>query len=358
MKVALVSGAIALVLTLLITRMAIHWLRRHGFGQPIRVDGPTTHHVKRGIPTMGGVVIIGVSTLSYLGVATAAGVGPSASGLLMLLAFWCCAAIGFLDDFIKVHQQDNRGLPGRWKVVGQAITGLTFGILATKAFADARGVHPASRRISVTQDWGPVLPLAIVLVVIWFIVTGTSNATNLTDGMDGLLAGISALVFGAYALITAWQSSQQCGSPGAAAAVDRCYEVRDPLDLAILAAAIAGACAGFLWWNAKPAKIIMGDVGSLGLGGALAALAILSRTEGLMAVIGGVFVLETLSVLLQVSYFKLTRRMTGTGRRIFRITPIHHHFEHAGWDEVNVVIRFWLIAGVFIILGMCLFFLA
>ncbi len=196
----------------------------------------------------------------------------------------------------------------------------------------------------------------MVLLVIWFIVTATSIAANLTDGADGLLAGASALIFGAYAVVNIWQNNQLCGSSRPNVVESQCYQVRDPLDLAVFSVAVAAACIGFLWWNAKPARIIMGDVGSLALGGALAGLAITSRTELLMAVIAGLFVLETLSVLLQMSCFKLTRRFTGTGRRIFRITPIHHHFEHLGWDEVTVVIRFWTIAGIFVATGLGLFY--
>jgi phospho-N-acetylmuramoyl-pentapeptide-transferase len=164
------------------------------------------------------------------------------------------------------------------------------------------------------------------------------------------------MIFGAYTIVSFWQNNHRCGSLGPTEVGSQCYPVRDPLDLAVLAAAIAMACIGFLWWNAKPARIIMGDVGSLAIGGALAGLAIMSRTELLMAVIAGLFVLETLSVLLQMSYFKLTRRITGTGRRIFRITPIHHHFEHLGWEEVTVVIRFWIIAGLCVVTGLGIFY--
>jgi phospho-N-acetylmuramoyl-pentapeptide-transferase len=266
--------------------------------------------------------------------------------------------VGFLDDFIKVYRQHNQGLRGSAKMAGQTVVALGFGILATRFFADERGVRPASHHISTTQDWGIKLPLVVVLLVIWFIVTATSNAANLTDGADGLLTGISAMIFGAYTVVSIWQSNQRCGSARPTVVESQCYQVRDPLDLAVFAAAITGACVGFLWWNAKPARIIMGDVGSLAIGGALAGMAIMSRTELLMAVIAGVFVLETLSVLLQVGYFKLTRRVTGVGRRIFRITPIHHHFEHVGWDEVNVVIRFWVIAGIFVVTGLGLFYAA
>jgi phospho-N-acetylmuramoyl-pentapeptide-transferase len=358
MRAVMLSGVLALVCTLLATRWAIGWFAQRGFGQPIRDDGPTTHHVKRGTPTLGGVVILFGATAAYLTATLLTGNRPSASAWLLLLLFAGCGVVGFLDDFIKVYRQHNQGLRGSAKMAGQTLVALGFGILATGFFADDRGVRPASLHISTTQDWGIKLPLVVVLLVIWFIVTATSNAANLTDGADGLLTGISAMVFGAYTVVNIWQSNQRCGSARPTVVDAQCYQVRDPLDLAVLTAAIAGACVGFLWWNAKPAQIIMGDVGSLAIGGALAGLAIMSRTELLMAVIAGVFVLETLSVLLQVGYFKLTRRFTGVGRRIFRITPIHHHFEHLGWDEVNVVIRFWVIAGIFVVSGLGLFYTA
>ncbi len=264
--------------------------------------------------------------------------------------------MGFLDDFIKVYQQDNRGLSGRAKMVGQTVVALGFGLLATRFFADAEGVRPASAYLSTTRDWGVKLPLVVVLLLIWFVVTATSNAANLTDGADGLLAGASVMIFGAYLLVNVWQNNQRCGSARPTVVESQCYQVRDPLDLAVLSAAISAACVGFLWWNAKPARIIMGDVGSLALGGALAGLAIMSRTELLMAVVAGLLVLETTSVILQTSYFKLTRRLTGTGRRIFRITPIHHHFEQLGWEEVTVVIRFWIVCGAFVAVGLGIFY--
>ena len=359
MRAIVLSGALALLCTLLGTRLAIGWFTRHGFGQPIRDDGPTTHHVKRGTPTMGGMVIVLVATASYLVATALTGGRPSASAWLLLLLFAGCGAVGFLDDYIKVYRQHNQGLRSGAKMAGQTVVALGFGVLATTLFADERDVLPASPdHLSVTHDWGIKLPLAVVLLVIWFIVTATSNAANLTDGADGLLTGISAMVFGAYTIVNVWQNNQLCGSSRPTVVESQCYLVRDPLDLAVFAAAITGACLGFLWWNAKPARIIMGDIGSLAIGGALAGLAIMSRTEVLMAVIAGVFVLETLSVLLQVGYFKLTRRITGVGRRIFRITPIHHHFEHLGWDEANVVIRFWVIAGLFVATGLGIFYAA
>ncbi len=356
MRALLLSGALAVVCSLLGTWFAIGWFTRRGFGQPIRDDGPTTHHVKRGTPTMGGLVILLSATAAYGTATVVTGRWPSVSAWLVLLLFFGCGAVGFLDDFLKVYNQDNRGLSSRAKLAGQTLVALVFGILATQFFADDRGVRPASPYISTIHDWGIKLPLVVVLLVIWFIVVATSNGANLTDGADGLLAGASALIFGAYTIVNVWQNNQRCGSARPTVVTSQCYQVRDPLDLAVLAAAITAACVGFLWWNAKPAKIIMGDVGSLAIGGALAGLAIMSRTELLMAVIAGLFVLETLSVLLQTAYFKLTRRLTGTGRRIFRIAPIHHHFEHLGWDEVTVVIRFWIIAGICVATGLGLFY--
>ena len=358
MRALLLSAGLAALCSLLATRFAAGWLIRHGFGQPIRDDGPTTHHVKRGTPTMGGLVIVLSAIAAYLAATIMTGGWPSASAWLLMLLFSGCGVVGFLDDFIKVYTQHNQGLSSRAKMAGQTLVALFFGVLATQFFPDERGVRPASQYLSTTEDWGIKLPLIVVLLVIWFIVTATSNGANLTDGADGLLAGASVLIFGAYILVNIWQSNQLCGSSRPNVVASQCYQVRDPLDLAVFAAAIAAACVGFLWWNAKPARIIMGDVGSLAIGAALAGLAIMSRTELLMAVIAGLFVLETLSVLLQMGYFRLTKRLTGTGRRIFRIAPIHHHFEHLGWPEVTVVVRFWIVAGVFAATGLGIFYAA
>ena len=356
MRAILISSGLALICSLVGTRLAIGWFTRHGFGQPIRVDGPATHHIKRGTPTMGGLVILLCASAAYFVATMLTGGRPSASAWLLLLLFLGCGVVGFLDDFIKVYTQNNQGLTSRAKMAGQTVVALGFGLLATQSFADERGVRPASQYVSTTQDWGIKLPLVVVLLVIWFIVTAASNGANLADGADGLLAGTSAMIFGAYTIVNMWQNNQMCGSTRPTVVESQCYLARDPLDLAVFAAAIAGANVGFLWWNAKPARIIMGDVGSLAIGGALAGLAIMSRTELLMAVIAGLFVLETLSVLLQMSYFKVTRRITGTGRRIFRIAPIHHHFEHLGWDEATVVIRFWIVAGLCVAAGLGIFY--
>ena len=200
----------------------------------------------------------------------------------------------------------------------------------------------------------------MAILLVWLIVTGTSNAVNLADGLDGLAAGASILVFAAYTLVNIWQNNQSCEiSPS-----PTCYEVRDPLDLAVVAAAITGACFGFLWWNASPAQIIMGDTGSLALGGAMAGFAIMTRTELLLVIIGGLFVAITLSVMIQVSVFKLSRASglfrsifkVQPGYRVFRMTPLHHHFEMLGWEQVTIVIRFWIVTGLAVATGLGIFY--
>jgi len=349
------SGAISLLLSLLGTRLAIRQFTRWGYGQEIREDGPTSHHTKRGTPTMGGVAIIAASVIGYFAAKLLTGDMPTASALLLLFLFVGMGVVGFLDDFIKIYKQRNLGLRSRAKMIGQAVIAIVFGVLALlPGLKNSRGIEPASHQISFIRDLGWGLPTLVVLLLIWLMVTGTSNATNLTDGLDGLLTGSSAMVFGAYTIVNIWQNNQRCGRPSVE--IGLCYNVRDPLDLAIIASAITGACFGFLWWNASPAKIFMGDTGSLALGAALAGLAILSRTELLLIVLGGLFVMVTVSVMLQVSFFKLTRRFTGTGRRIFLIAPIHHHFEMLGWEQVTVTIRFWIITGLCVTTGLGIFY--
>jgi phospho-N-acetylmuramoyl-pentapeptide-transferase len=356
----LISGAVALICSLLGTWVAINVFTRLGYGQEIREDGPTTHHTKRGTPTMGGVVIIGATVVGYFVAKVLSGAisgewrWPSASALLLLFLFVGMGLVGFLDDFIKIYKQRNLGLRSKAKMIGQTVIALVFGGLAlSPLLEDENGRTPASDKISFLReiDW-LVLPTILTMVLIWFFVTGFSNAVNLADGLDGLAAGASILVFGAYSLLNIFQNQNFCQADPSAA----CYNVRDPLDLAIIGSAITGACFGFLWWNASPAKIFMGDTGSLALGAALAGFAILTRTELLLVILGGLFVLETVSVMLQVTWFKATKRVTGVGRRIFRIAPIHHHFEMLGWEQVTVVIRFWIIAGLFVATGLGLFY--
>lgn len=354
MRAILFGGGISLLISLLGTRSAITLFTRWGYGQEIRDDGPTSHHTKRGTPTMGGVVIIIASVVGYFAAKIITWTPPSASALLLLLVFVGMGLVGFLDDFIKIYKQRSLGLRSKAKMVGQTLVAVVFGWLALSPWLeDENGRTPASEKVSFLReiDW-LVLPTILALLLIWLIVTATSNAVNLADGLDGLATGASVMVFGAYTLVNIWQNNQFCQEDPSAS----CYNVRDPLDLAIIAAAITGACFGFLWWNASPAQIFMGDTGSLALGGALAGFAILTRTELLLIIIGGIFVLETVSVMLQVTWFKTTKRLTGTGRRIFRIAPIHHHFEMIGWEQVTVVIRFWIITGLFVATGLGVFY--
>ncbi|MFB9378888.1 phospho-N-acetylmuramoyl-pentapeptide-transferase [Kineococcus gynurae] len=355
MRTVLVAGAVALVLSLFGTPLYIRWLVRRGYGQFVRDDGPTSHHTKRGTPTMGGAVIILATLLAYGVAHLVLWRTPTASGLLVLLLMTGLGIVGFADDFLKISKKQSLGLRARSKLVGQGIVGVVFAVLALQ-FPSADGATPASTQISFLRD--TALDLAFfgaiggtILFVIWalLITSAVSNGVNLTDGLDGLATGACTMVFAAYVLIGTFQSNQSCYSPLTALEA-RCYEVRDPRDLAVVAAALVGACFGFLWWNASPAKIFMGDTGSLALGGALAGLAILSRTQLLLIILGGLFVLITLSVILQVGSFKLT------GKRVFRMAPLQHHFELAGWGEVTIVIRFWIIAGLFVSVGLGIFY--
>jgi phospho-N-acetylmuramoyl-pentapeptide-transferase len=354
MRAVLISGGLALILSLLGTPLLIRYLVRKQYGQFIRQDGPTAHFTKRGTPTMGGVVIILATLLGWAGASLVTGNLPSASAVLVLFLMTGLGVVGFLDDYIKISRQRSLGLRARWKVLGQGLVGVTFAVAALQ-FPNQNFRTPASTQISFIRDTGLDLAFAgatlgLILFVLWanFLITAWSNAVNLTDGLDGLATGVSLIVFGAYVIVCVWQSNQTCQS--ILTVGPRCYETRDPLDLAVVAAAITGACFGFLWWNASPAKIFMGDTGSLALGGALAGLSILSRTEILAAIIGGLFVLVVLSDVIQIGFFKMT------GKRVFKMAPLHHHFELSGWGEVTIVIRFWIIAGLFVAAGIGVYY--
>lgn len=348
----LVAGGVAMVVALLGTPLFIKLLVAKQYGQFIRQDGPTAHYTKRGTPTMGGVVIIAATLLGWAVAAVVSGNVPSASAVLVLFLMTGLGVVGFLDDYIKISRQRSLGLSARWKIIGQGFVGIVFAVLALQ-FPDATMRTPASTSISFIRDTGLDLAFAgatigAILFVIWanFLITAWSNAVNLTDGLDGLATGSSLIVFGAYVIICVWQFNQRCALTAGA----RCYATRDPLDMAVVAAAITGACFGFLWWNASPAKIFMGDTGSLALGGALAGLSIVTRTEVLAAIIGGLFVIIVLSDVIQIGFFKMT------GKRVFKMAPLHHHFELSGWGEVTIVIRFWLVAGLFVSLGIGIFY--
>jgi phospho-N-acetylmuramoyl-pentapeptide-transferase len=346
MRQILLSSSLGLIFALFGTPLAIRVLIRRGYGQLIRDDGPTSHHTKRGTPTMGGAVLIIGTLLGYFGAHLVNWRPVTVSGLLVLFLMTGLGLVGFVDDYIKVAKQRSLGLRASAKVIGQLVAAVTFAIFAMH-FPDGQNFTPASTNISFIRDTS--LALGAVLFVVWafVMIAGTSNGVNLTDGLDGLATGTSVMVFGSYVLIGIWQFGENCARSDAP---PNCYEVRDPLDLAVVAAAIMGTCFGFLWWNASPAKIFMGDTGSLALGGALAGIAILSRTELLLVLIGGLFVLIALSVIVQVGFFKLTRK------RVFRMAPLQHHFELAGWGEVTIVIRFWIIAGLLVALGLGVFY--
>jgi phospho-N-acetylmuramoyl-pentapeptide-transferase len=349
MKQILFSGVIGLFLTLIGTPLLIKLLARKGYGQYIRDDGPREHASKRGTPTMGGIAFILATVAAYFLSKVITGYAPSYSGLLVLGLMCGMGLVGFLDDYIKIVKRRSLGLRAKAKMAGQLIVGISFAVLALQ-FQDARGNAPASTKLSFITDFG--WSIGPVLFVVWalFMILAMSNGVNLTDGLDGLATGASVLVFGAYTFIGVWQFQESCANAQTLTNPSACYEVRDPLDLAVIASALMGACLGFLWWNTSPAKIFMGDTGSLALGGVLTGLAILSRTELLVAIMGGLFVLITMSVVIQVGSFRLT------GRRVFRMAPLQHHFELKGWSEVLVVVRFWIIQGICVIVGLGLFY--
>jgi phospho-N-acetylmuramoyl-pentapeptide-transferase len=342
----LIAGSLALIMSLFGTPALIRLLARRGYGQIIRDDGPTSHHTKRGTPTMGGIIIILSAALSYLIAHLISGNAMSVSALLVLGLVFALGLVGFLDDWLKVSRQKSLGLRTKQKLFGQILAASIFGYLGIR-FPDSDGLTPISQNLSTVRDTS--ISLGAVLVIVWvaFMVTATSNGVNLTDGLDGLASGAAVMTFLAFILIGVWEFGQSCAiSPG-----DNCYEVRDPLDLAVLSAALAGSCAGFLWWNASPAKIFMGDTGSLALGGALAGIATSLRIELLLIPLGGLFVIISASVIIQVVYFKLSG-----GKRVFKMAPLQHHFELLGWGEVTIVIRFWIIAGLCVAAGLGLFY--
>lgn len=345
---------IAMAVSILGTPLLIRFLTVHQYGQFIRQDGPTQHLTKRGTPTMGGLVIILAAVGAWLVGSWISGAGPSWSGLSLLVLFAGLGLIGLLDDGIKILRQRSLGLHPGGKILGQIAVAVLFAWMSLTR-PNAHGTTPGSMAISIARPTSLTLAFAgtaigVVLYFIWtnFIVAAWSNAVNLTDGLDGLATGCSIFVFGAYTFIAYFQRLQSCFAKNDRLAA--CYTTRDPLDLAIFCVAIIGALAGFLWWNASPARIFMGDTGALALGGAVAGLSILTNTEFLAIVIGGLFVVITMSDVIQISVFKATRR------RVFRMAPLHHHFELKGWNEVTIVIRFWLVAALFAIAGAGLFY--
>ncbi|MEO6201070.1 MAG: phospho-N-acetylmuramoyl-pentapeptide-transferase [Cryobacterium sp.] len=358
MRALLIAGALSLAFTLFLTPLFIRLFKRLGWGQFIRDDGPKSHHAKRGTATMGGIIVILGVLISFFTAKMVVGEPITASPLLVLFMMVGLGLVGFVDDFLKTRNQRSLGLGGWAKIIGQVLVAGVFAFLALQ-FPNRHGLTPASTHISFIRDLpldfmtlGPIIGITLFVLWIFVIVVATSNSVNVTDGLDGLASGSSILAIGSFVVIGFWQFNQSCFGGADAADQYRCYEIRDPLDLAVVSAAIVGGLIGFLWWNTSPAKIFLGDTGSLAIGGALAALAVLSRTELLLVLIGGLFVIESGSVIVQRAFFKLTR-----GKRIFLMSPVHHHFELKGWAEVTVVVRFWVIGGLLVAAGVGSFYL-
>lgn len=342
----LVAAALSLLISILGTPYAIRFLRRRKIGQFIQEDIQDQHAHKGGTPTMGGVVFVGAAVIGWL-LAHLQLWTPTTGftwatrpfgdgGWLAVLALVGMALVGFLDDWIKLSRQRSLGLSKTAKFGGQLAIAALFAFLAARA-----GIVT---EISFVRPLGAQFDLGVFFVVwVLLMLTGAANGVNLADGMDGLAGGASALVMGAYTIISFWQF-RNSGD------VDAIYQALSPLELAVISAAMFGALLGFLWWNAPPAKIFMGDVGSQGIGGLLAALALLTNTQLLLALLGAVFVAETLSVIAQVASFRIT------GKRVLRMAPLHFHFDLGGWPETTVVIRFWILTGIGVALGLGFFY--
>ena len=349
MRLVVIAGTIATLVSLVCTPILIRILARHGYAQAIRVSSEgeqyPDHESKVGTPSMGGLAIIVGVLAGYFMTHLLTWRPLTASGLLILYLMVGLGLVGMADDYLKIFKQRSTGLRARTKLIGQAIVAFSFAFLSVQ-FPNAEGLTPASTAISFIRDTSIVLPMGLFLLWVWFLITATTNGVNLTDGLDGLATGAAILSFLAYVLISIWQYGQNC----AFEETTFCYATANPVDLAIISACAAGATFGFLWWNTAPARIFMGDTGSLALGGAIAGLAIFTQTELLLPLTAGLFLITTLSVIAQVGSFKLT------GRRVFRMAPLHHHFEMLGWEQITVVIRFWIIAGLFVALGLGIFY--
>jgi phospho-N-acetylmuramoyl-pentapeptide-transferase len=324
----LIAGVIAMVISILVGPRFIAFLRKNEFGQEIREGLPEAHLVKRGTPTMGGLLFLVVATASFLAVSK-----YKVPALTVLFVTLGCGAIGFLDDFIKLKHRRSLGLRGRWKL-------LLLGLITVGVAFAARHQHLPTTVFIPIVHWNAQLSYAWY-ALLFLVIAGTANGVNLADGIDGLAAGtgiISLVTFTAIAIVTYIRS----GNPGGR------FDSR--LDLAIVGAALIGAVIGFLWYNAFPAEVIMGDTGAMGIGGALAAFAIFTKTISLLLLIGGIFLIEALSVIIQVISFKYW------GRRVFLITPIHHHFEMKAWSDTKIMVRFWIVTAILCALGFALFY--
>jgi len=317
----LIAAIGAVLLMLFLGPRFIRWLRDHEVGQFIRPQGeiPEGHAEKQGTPTMGGLLILFAMAVPFLILSS-----RSTAAMTILFTTLACGAIGFVDDWMKIVKKRSLGLSGRWKMAALVVVAVLLTIIAVKVV----GV-PTTIDLHVVRTSWEIGPIAFG-VVVFLVLAGATNAVNLTDGLDGLAAGTMAIALLAYVGMT--------------------FVVTGQRDMAILAACLMGACVGFLWFNSYPASVFMGDTGSFALGGAIAALAVMTKTEVLLIFIGGMFVIEALSVLIQVIVFKRTRR------RVFLMAPVHHHFEMAGWSETKIIVRFWLVALMFAGIGFTLFF--
>jgi phospho-N-acetylmuramoyl-pentapeptide-transferase len=353
----LTAAAISLAFTLFLTPAFLRLFRKWGWGQVIRtpenIHNPS-HGAKRGTPTMGGTIFIVGTIVGYLVGSFTGNNPPTVSGLLVVWMMVGFGVVGFIDDYMKVRRQNSLGLAGWRKIVGQVLVTVPFGIVALN-FPNSLGQTPASAYVSVFRDvpglwfmaFGPIIGWLLYLAWVSLIGVASSNSVNVTDGLDGLAAGSGIFVVGAYSLIAFWQVQQSCASVASAA----CYGTPYPFDLAIISASFVGALVGFLWWNAPKAQVFMGDVGSMAIGGVIAAMAILTRTELLLILVAGVYVIASGSVILQRLYFKLTR-----GKRLFLMSPLHHHLEMRGWSEITIVARMWIIAGLLAVSGIGFFY--
>ena len=331
----LLAGIISGFICLAFTPVLIRLLRKKSYGQIIREDGPRAHFVKKGIPTMGGILIVLGTVLGYLLLSR-----RTPEGLLVIGTMAACGLLGLVDDLIQVRKKRSLGLKPSVKFLVQLAIAVAFTVIGTHY------CHLSTKLSFIGEtsiDLGPFLFLLVFVMLV-----GSSNAVNLTDGLDGLATGSMILVMAVYLLIAFTMFRHPIMQH------PRFYQFsgQPALDITIIAGAVMGACIGFLWWNAAPAHIFMGDTGSLALGGVMAATAIITRTELLLIILGGLFVIETLSVIIQVGVFKLTG-----GKRVFRMAPIHHHFELMGWSEFTVMIRLWIVCGFCVGVGFALFYI-
>jgi phospho-N-acetylmuramoyl-pentapeptide-transferase len=319
----LISSGVALMVSLLGTRLLINYLRAHRVGQPIHEDVPEGHTVKAGTPTMGGLAIVAGALVGYLAAHIRSGLVFTRTGVLVILCIVGAGCVGMLDDWIKVSNERNAGLSRGAKMGGLLIVGIGF-VVATVLWTDVETT------LSFTRWNSPGIHLGPVGWCVWgvFLIAAMSNGVNLADGLDGLAAGSAIYAFIAYTVIAFWGFRHF-----------EVYHINHALDLAVVAAAMLGAITGFLWWNSAPARIFMGDTGALAIGAGLGALALTLNVTLLLPILGGLFVFETLSVIVQVGSFKLFKR------RVFRMAPVHHHFELGGWPETTVIVRFWILSG-------------